>query len=78
MQLVKSSEENRTSFKERKANYESRDENNILMHDGWKAIRIFKNIGLIKGHNILCLTQHVLKLMKVTLETMQIWLQCCK
>jgi hypothetical protein len=54
MQLVKSSEENRTSFKERKANYERRDDKNILMRVGWKAIRIFENNGPKKKVMISC------------------------
>jgi hypothetical protein len=55
MQLVKSSEENRTSIKERKANYESTDDKNILMRDGWKAILIFESIGLKKRPRYLVL-----------------------
>jgi hypothetical protein len=78
MQMVKSVEENRTTFKERKADCESRDDKNIIMHDGWKAIRILENIGLQNGRKILCLKQHVRNFMKVSRETMQIWLQFCK
>lgn len=44
MQMVNSSEENRTRFQEMKEIYGSRDEKIINKHDGWKAIRILQKV----------------------------------
>ena len=48
MQMVKSSEENGTRFRERKAVDGSRDEKNKITHGGWKAIRILQNTDLME------------------------------
>ena len=56
MQILKCSAENHTTLTERKADFESREDKNILMRDRWKAIRILENTGLQNGQEFLCLT----------------------